>query len=86
MKLIIVSNRLPVKVRETKDDNFEFERSEGGLATGLSSLDSDYETHWVGWPGINVRRKSSEKSIKASLGRHELSSCVSDYPPIQQLL
>ena len=45
MKLIIVSNRLPVKVRETKDDNFEFERSEGGLATGLSSLDSDYETH-----------------------------------------
>lgn len=67
MKLIIVSNRLPVRVRETKDDNFEFERSEGGLATGLSSLDSDYETHWVGWPGINVRKKSSEKSIKASL-------------------
>ncbi len=27
-------------------------RSEGGLATGLSSLETDVETHWVGWPGI----------------------------------
>jgi len=68
MKLIIVSNRLPVRVRETEDESFEFERSEGGLATGLSSLDSDNETHWVGWPGINVRKKSYEKSIKLSLG------------------
>ncbi|MGI6242932.1 MAG: bifunctional alpha,alpha-trehalose-phosphate synthase (UDP-forming)/trehalose-phosphatase [Prevotella sp.] len=67
MKLIIVSNRLPVKAKETSQGHFEFERSEGGLATGLSSLDSEYEQHWIGWPGVNVRRKSAIQEIEASL-------------------
>lgn len=69
MKLFIVSNRLPVKVKESEQGNYEFERSAGGLATGLSSLDSEYETHWIGWPGINVKRKITEKSIISSLKR-----------------
>ena len=37
-KLFIVSNRLPVKAKEISEGHFEFERSEGGLATGLNSL------------------------------------------------
>lgn len=69
MKLFIVSNRLPIKVKECGHENYEFERSAGGLATGLSSLDSDYETHWIGWPGINVKRKTTERAITSSLKR-----------------
>lgn len=67
MKLFIVSNRLPVKVKESGQETYEFERSAGGLATGLASLDSDYETHWIGWPGINVKRKAMERSITSAL-------------------
>ena len=40
MKLYIISNRLPVKVSE-KNGTFSFTRSEGGLATGLDSLQTD---------------------------------------------
>ena len=37
MKLYIISNRLPVKVTSA-DGTFSFVRSEGGLTTGLNSL------------------------------------------------
>ncbi len=50
-RLIIVSNRLPVKA-EIWDEIIHFEKSAGGLATGLNSLDSSYEKHWIGWPGV----------------------------------
>lgn len=49
MKLIIISNRLPVRAYK-KDKDFRFSLSEGGLATGLNSLCSSMERHWVGWP------------------------------------
>jgi trehalose 6-phosphate synthase/phosphatase len=67
MKLFIVSNRLPVKAKETSANTFLFERSEGGLATGLSSIETKYETHWVGWPGVNPKRKTAEKEISQEL-------------------
>ena len=38
-KLIIVSNRLPVKA-EILNETIVFEKSAGGLATGLDSLDT----------------------------------------------
>jgi trehalose-6-phosphate synthase len=37
MALFIISNRLPLKVSKT-DNEYVYERSEGGLATGLGSL------------------------------------------------
>ena len=43
MRLFIISNRLPVKVTRSSDGKFVFSRSEGGLATGLKTLD------WLAW-------------------------------------
>lgn len=51
-KLIIASNRLPTTVRE-ENGKLLFEPSVGGVATGLSSLDTDYEKCWIGWPGTS---------------------------------
>lgn len=82
MKLFIVSNRLPVKTKKTEQENYEFERSEGGLATGLSSLDSGYDIHWIGWPGINTKRKEEERTIKKALndmGYHPVFLSVHQY-------
>lgn len=51
MALFIISNRLPIKVSKSENE-FIYERSEGGLATGLGSLNDFTERHWIGWPGI----------------------------------
>lgn len=66
MKLYIISNRLPVKVNE-KNGTFSFTRSEGGLATGLDSLQTSYEKHWIGWPGICVDNDSDKQAIGEKL-------------------
>lgn len=67
MKLFIIANRLPVKVIRTDDNNFEFVRSEGGLATGLSSLDTSIEKHWIGWPGVITDDKNEQSRITKKL-------------------
>lgn len=61
MRLLVVSNRLPITVIE-KEGRLRFQESLGGLVSGLSAyLDSlkgssfDKTDHiWVGWPGITV--------------------------------
>ena len=50
-KLLMVSNRLPTIV-EKKGDDIAFKRSAGGLATGLASFYKQYESVWIGWPGV----------------------------------
>ena len=66
MKLYIISNRLPVKAT-SQNDHFAFSRSEGGLATGLNSLEGDYEKHWIGWPGICLSKEREKQQIKQQL-------------------
>ena len=66
MKLFIVSNRLPVKVSE-KEGELLFTRSEGGLATGLDSLQTQYEKHWIGWPGLDVEKAGDRQHIREEL-------------------
>lgn len=66
MKLYIISNRLPVKASHA-NDSFVFTRSEGGLATGLDSLQISCEKHWVGWPGICVDKENEKQEISTQL-------------------
>ena len=53
MKIIIISNRLPLKIVEEKNE-FKLIKSEGGLATGLGSLVNKREKHWLGWTGLHI--------------------------------
>lgn len=69
MKIIIIANRLPVKIEHT-DDGFTIERSEGGLATGLGSLETEVEKYWVGWPGIHTDDEEEKQEIAEKL--HQL--------------
>ena len=50
-KLIIVSNRLPVRVSKS-GGKLQFSPSSGGLATAMSSLEKPAKRVWIGWPGI----------------------------------
>ena len=42
-----------------------FEPSVGGVATGLSSLDTDWEKCWIGWPGIDLGDCSGDQVSSA---------------------
>lgn len=52
-RFIIVSNRLPVSVTK-QDGKLVFTPSSGGLATAMSSLKTENDRLWVGWPGIDA--------------------------------
>jgi trehalose 6-phosphate synthase/phosphatase len=70
-KIIIVSNRLPVKV-EIKNNEPIYHQSEGGLATGLGSIYLQNNSVWVGWPGavvedVHVQQKIQEEFRKRHL-------------------
>ena len=69
MKLIILSNRLPVKIEKDENNEFIISPSEGGLATGLGSLDTDSEKVWIGWPGIYTDDESEKKEITKRLNK-----------------
>lgn len=69
MKLIIISNRLPVKAHK-KEKGFRFSLSEGGLTTGLNSLCSTMERHWVGWPEAYPSDEEEQADITDYLAPH----------------
>lgn len=70
MKLIIISNRLPVKALR-KDDGYHFTLSEGGLATGLNSLRSSVRKFWIGWPEAYPETTTDEAQITEYLNRFD---------------
>lgn len=70
MRIIIVSNRLPVKI-VADESGFHCGESVGGLATGIGSwlnserMDTKLADHlWVGWPGI-----SDDESHRGKIGK-----------------
>ncbi|MDP4238235.1 MAG: bifunctional alpha,alpha-trehalose-phosphate synthase (UDP-forming)/trehalose-phosphatase [Bacteroidota bacterium] len=67
MKLVIISNRLPLKASKSDNGKFEFSRSEGGLTTGLDSLEMAIEKHWVGWPGAFAETTDEQEEITRHL-------------------
>ncbi len=66
MKLIIISNRLPLKIIE-EENNFKITASSGGLATGLDSLETNMEKCWIGWPGMYLEDDQKRKMINREL-------------------
>lgn len=71
-KIIIVSNRLPVKLSELEDGSLEYIQSEGGLATGLGSIYQEGNNIWLGWPGMEVKEASMQDAIRNDLSEMNL--------------
>jgi len=70
--MIFVSNRLPVTVKINKKE-VTYEKSIGGLATGLKSFHEQADALWVGWPGF-----ASDRMKRSQLDQIE-SSLLDDY-------
>ena len=71
-KLIIVSNRLPVKLQE-KEGELQFKTSEGGLATGLGSIYKEGDNLWIGWPGQVVEDEDKQQQVITELQKENMS-------------
>ncbi|WDF53627.1 bifunctional alpha,alpha-trehalose-phosphate synthase (UDP-forming)/trehalose-phosphatase [Mucilaginibacter sp. KACC 22063] len=65
-KVVIVSNRLPVKV-SFENDTYNLSASEGGLATGLGSVYKQGDNVWIGWPGLEVTDEDHQTDITEKL-------------------
>ena len=69
MKLILISNRLPITVVEEKHQ-LKFRPSAGGLVTGLSDYLnsmrdmylSEFDHLWVGWPGNTISESRADET------------------------
>lgn len=66
MKLIIIANRLPLKITQ-ENDTYKVISSPGGLSTGLDSLEMDMEKHWIGWPGMYLNDCKKKEVIDTQL-------------------
>ena len=67
-KIVIISNRLPLTVKRV-NETIEFQKSIGGLVTGLKRYHEQSGSIWVGWPGIASEDISDQekKSIHKEL-------------------
>lgn len=65
-KTIVVSNRLPVKIK-LEDTGFTLAPSEGGLATGLGSVYQSGDNIWIGWPGLEITEPGQQEEIRQKL-------------------
>src|SRR5690606_24896786 len=70
-RLLIVANRLPIKVTE-ENGRIDFTKSEGGLATGFDSLTTDLEKHWIGWPGTDITDSDIQRNITHKLEQENI--------------
>lgn len=70
-KVIIVSNRLPLKIQK-KDKEIIYKASEGGLATGLSSVYKNKGNIWMGWPGMYLLKESDKKNVRQKLASQNM--------------
>ncbi len=80
MKLIIVSNRLPLKIIE-ENNEYKMVSSPGGLSTGLCSLEMDMPQCWVGWPGLHLEEGEEKEKFYRLLA--EKQYCPVDLSPEQ---
>lgn len=71
-RLIIVSNRLPYRFEDDGRGGFSFERSVGGLATGLGPLHEQDGNLWIGWADAAPRMGAEERAqFTAALGEQD---------------
>jgi trehalose 6-phosphate synthase/phosphatase len=70
-RLIVVSNRLPIKATREKE-TLAYHRSAGGLATGLSSIEQYPNKVWVGWPGFQTDDSQLQDQVRRDLSEENL--------------
>lgn len=83
-RVILVSNRLPVRVRVSAG-RIDLEQTVGGLATGLAGPHRERQGDWVGWPGDLTRLDATQRlELDASLRARRLVPVVLTTAEVQR--
>lgn len=53
-RLFLVSNRLPITIKQTTHGDYELKKSSGGLVSGIAGLIKTKQFFWYGWPGMQL--------------------------------
>lgn len=65
MKLVVVSNRLPITVSKAENGGFNYKKTAGGLVTGIESLSKHMDFIWIGnISGIELNPSEQETITK----------------------
>ncbi len=67
MRLVVISNRLPVSLFKEEEEEWKTRQSSGGLVTALSPVIKDRGGFWIGWTGT-AREDLDLKVLKTILG------------------
>lgn len=70
MRLVVISNRLPV-ILDQEDGQARWKPASGGLITALAPLLRRWEGLWIGWPGEIPEALGSQAEAFAALGREQ---------------
>ena len=70
-RIIIVSNRLPVKIIR-ENGKIAYQPSEGGLATGLGSIYKQGNNLWIGWPGIELNKEEEQREVREEISKENM--------------
>jgi len=71
MRLIIVSNRLPIVLQKEEGKRWKAVPGSGGLVTALAPVLRDRGGLWIGWPGAT---QASDKQLEKVLARFNRDS------------
>jgi trehalose 6-phosphate synthase/phosphatase len=83
-KTIFISNRLPVTIKK-QDQHFEYEKSIGGLATGLKTYHEKAGSTWVGWPGITNEKMTPRERKKLTAELDAQYQCAPVFLSAQEI-
>ncbi|KAB8239207.1 trehalose-6-phosphate synthase [Aspergillus alliaceus] len=75
--LIIVSNRLPLSVKE-ENGSYKSSLSSGGLVTALSGLTKSTNFRWFGWPGKAIEDPEEQKKVSDALAENSATGIFLD--------
>ncbi|ESQ54516.1 hypothetical protein EUTSA_v10026761mg [Eutrema salsugineum] len=65
-RLLVVSMSLPVTAKRIGEESWSFTMSPGGLVSALLGL-KEFETKWIGWPGVDVHDAIGKKALSVAL-------------------
>jgi alpha,alpha-trehalose-phosphate synthase [UDP-forming] len=86
-RLIVVSNRLPVRLRKAPSGRWEAIASDGGLVTALTPVLERRGGVWVGWPGTALRKTAPLTACleaKCESWRYRLAPVFLDESEVRQ--
>ncbi|CAI5461657.1 unnamed protein product [Closterium sp. Yama58-4] len=72
-RLLIVANRLPVRASLQPDGTWALELSAGGLVSALLGVKQNFETCWIGWPGLYLHSPADQQQLHDAL---QAKGCV----------